>query len=58
MPQVSTSVGETSQYPSQVLSPPFMADNSLTLQAAKSTWVPQAERLVIRNEDLLLEAAI
>ena len=44
MPHVSTSVGEMSQYPSQVLSLPLMADNDLTLPAAKSTWVPQAER--------------
>ena len=34
MPQVSTSVGITSQYPSQVLSLLLMADNNLTVPAA------------------------
>ena len=28
-----------------------MADNNLILPAAKSTWVPQADRVVIRNEE-------
>ena len=51
MPQVSTSVGVTSQYPSHVLSSPLVADNNLTLPAAESTQVPQAERVVIRNEE-------
>ena len=34
MPQVSTSLDITSQYPSQVLSLPLMADKNLTLPAA------------------------
>ena len=34
-----------------MLSPPSTADNSLTLPAAKSTQVPQADRVVIRNEE-------
>ena len=28
-----------------------MAGNNLTLPAVKSTWVPQAEKVHIRNED-------
>ena len=51
MPQKSTLVGVTSQYPSQVLMPSLMADNNLTLPEAKSTWVPQADRVVLRNEE-------
>ena len=35
MPQVSTVIGVTSQYPSQVLSPSLMADNNLTLPASQ-----------------------
>ena len=31
--------------------PPLMADNNLTLPAAESTQVPQAERVVIRIEE-------
>ena len=46
MPQVSTLLGVIPQYPSQVLSPPLMADHNLTLPVAKSTWVPQADRMV------------
>ena len=37
MPQVSTMLWVIPQYPSQVLSPPLMADNNLTLPAAEST---------------------
>ena len=48
---MSTLVGVNSQYSSQVLIPHLMADNNLTLLAAKSTQVPQAERVVIRNEE-------
>ena len=44
MPQVSTSAGVTSQYPSKAFSPPVMTDNSLTLLEAESTWVPQVDR--------------
>ena len=40
MPQVNTLVGVTFQYPSQVFSPPLMAENNLTLPATKSTQVP------------------
>ena len=40
-----------SQYPSQVLSLPLMADNNLTLPAAKSTLVPKADRVIARNEE-------
>ena len=29
-----------------------MADNRLTLLAAKSTWVPQADRVVVGNEEI------
>ena len=50
MPQVSPLAGVSSQYPSQVLSPPLMTDNSLTLPAAGSTWVPQAHKMVVGNE--------
>ena len=50
MCQVSTSAGVSSQYLSQVFRPPMMADNSLTLQAAEFTWVPQADRVVFGNE--------
>ena len=50
MPQVSTSTGVSPQYPSQVLSLPLGADSSLTLLEAKSTWVPQVDRMVIGNE--------
>ena len=59
MPKVSTLVGVTSQYPSQVLGSTLMADNNLTLPATKSTQLPQAERVVIRNEkEVLLEAPL
>ena len=51
MPNMSTSVGVNSQYPFQIFSPPSMADNNLTLPAAKSTQVPQAERLAIGNKE-------
>ena len=47
MPQVSTSAGVSSQYPSQVFSPPLMADNSLTVPAAESTQVPQVDRMIV-----------
>ena len=40
MPQVSTLAGVISQYPSHVFRPPSMADNSLTLPVAESTWLP------------------
>ena len=36
MPQVSTSTGVSTQYPSQVFSPPLVADSSLTLLKAES----------------------
>ena len=49
MSQVSTWAGVSSQYPSQVFNPPSMADNSLTLPAVESTWVPQADRVVVGN---------
>ena len=49
MPQVSTLVRVISQYPCQVLSPPLMANNNLTLPVAESTWVPQGDRVVVRN---------
>ena len=59
MPQVSTSTGVSSQYPSQLHSAPFVADSSLTLPVAKSTWVPQVERMIIENEERgLLEAPL
>ena len=48
---VSTSTGVSPQYPSQVFSPPSVADNALTLLAAESTWVPQVDRMVIGNEE-------
>ena len=48
-PLVSTSAGLTPQYPFQVLSPPLIAENSLTLLEAKSTQVPQADRVVGGN---------
>ena len=51
MPQVSTLVGVTSHYPSEALSPPLMAHNNITLQTAKSTQVPQPERVVMRNKE-------
>ena len=51
MPQVSTSAGISSQHPSQVLNPPSMADNSLTLLAAESTQVPQTDRVVVGTEE-------
>ena len=51
MPQVSTSTWVNSKYPSKVFSPPSRADSSLTLLAAKSTWVPQADRVVVENEE-------
>ena len=51
MPQVTTSVGVIFQYPSQVLSSPLMADNKLTLPAAESTQMPQADRVITGNEE-------
>ena len=51
IPQVNTSAGVSSQYPCQVFSLPLMADNSLTLPAAESAWVPQADRVVVGNEE-------
>ena len=45
MPQVSTLIGVISHYPSQVLSPSLIADNNLTLPAAESTLVHQADRV-------------
>ena len=51
LPQVSNSAGVSSQYPSNVFSPPLMADNSLTLLAAKSTQRSQADGVVVRNEE-------
>ena len=51
MPQVSTSEGINFQHPSQEFSSPSMADNSLTLSAAESIWVPQADRMVVGNEE-------
>ena len=47
MPKVSTSTRVSPQYQSQVLSPPLGADSTLSLLAAESTWVPQADRMVI-----------
>ena len=59
MAQVSTSAGVSSQYPSQLFSPPSMADISLTLPAAESTWVPQADRLIVKmKKEMLLEASL
>ena len=51
MPQVSASKGVSPQYPSKVLSPPSVADNSLTLTAAECAWIPHADRIVIGNEE-------
>ena len=51
MPQVSTLAGVSYQYTCQVFSPPLMANNSLNLPAAKSTCVPQANRVVVGNEE-------
>ena len=51
MPKVSMLAGLSFQYPSQVFSPPFMADKSLTLPAAESTWVPQADRVIVGNKE-------
>ena len=51
MPQVSTLTGVSSQYHSQVFSPLSMADNSLSLLAAKSTWVSPADRMVVGSEE-------
>ena len=50
MPQVNTSTGVCSQYPSQVFSAILVSDNYLTLPAAESTWVPQAVRADVGNE--------
>ena len=50
MPQVSTFAGVISQYPFQVFSP-LMADNSLTLLSAESSQMPQADRVVVGNEE-------
>ena len=58
MPQVNISIGKTSQYPSQVFSPLLMADINLTLPKTISTWVPQTEWVVIRNEEVSLEAPL
>ena len=49
IPQVSVMVGVSSQYSFQVLSPPLMTDNNLTLPADESTHVPQGDRVIIRN---------
>ena len=59
MLQISTSAGIISQYPSQVFNPSLMADNCLTLLAAEPTQVPQADRVVVRNEkEVPLEAPL
>ena len=47
MPQVSTLTGVSCQYLFQVFNPLSVADNSITLLAAKSTHVHQADRVVI-----------
>ena len=51
MPQVSTLVEAIYQYPSQVLNPPLMSENNLTLPAAEAIQVPQANRVVVVNEE-------
>ena len=51
MLQVSTLAGTISQYPSQVLNPPLMPENILTLPAAETTQVSQANRVVVVNEE-------
>ena len=51
MPWVSTFIGVSPQYLSQVFSPLLVSDTSLMLLAAKSNQVPQAQRVVIRNEE-------
>ena len=51
MLQVSTLVRVISQYPCQVLSPSLMANNNLTLPVAESTWMPETDRVVARNEE-------
>ena len=51
IPQINTSAGVSSQCPSQVFSPPSMADNSLTLLAAKSIHVLQVDMVVVGNEE-------
>ena len=51
MTQVRSSTWASPQYQSQVFIPPSVADSSLTLPAAKSTQVPQMDRMVIWNEE-------
>ena len=51
MSQLSISTGICPQYPSQIFSPPLVADSGFTLLAAMSTQVPQVDRMFIGNEE-------
>ena len=51
MPKVSTLAGVSSQYQFKVFCPPSMADNSVSLLAAKSTQVLRADRVVVGNKE-------
>ena len=44
---MSTLTGVSFQYPSEGFSPPLIADSNLSLPAAKSTQVPQADSVVV-----------